>query len=696
MNLSKDKHERIIAYNKCLKKYFGHEKLKPQQIEIIDDVVYNKRDLLAILATGFGKSICYELPSLLLNKITVVISPLISLMTDQQSILQKLGISSCCLNSTVVNKAQLIDEIKNSVYSIVYISPEGLENQETLFRELASTNKLCLIGIDEAHASSCYGHDFRPAYKKLGVLKKWCKNVPMLALTATADKHVKNDIIEILKLKNPKIITSNFDRPNLYISVQKQTKLKNDIGKLLERFKQEKTIIYCKSRDDTDRISTEVNKMGYKCSPYHAGLYDAQREHIQKEFTEGKIKCIVATIAFGLGINLDVRLIIHYGCPQTMAGYWQECGRAGRTGLPSECHMFYQHKDKMINAIMVNDIKNKEYRRYQEQAIKEIEAYLYTDECRRKILLKHFQDDNIPDRCNNCDNCKSDRTKTDFTYPSYILLSLIRYFNDGFGMCMYVDILRGAKAKKITQIMKKSKYYGKGRELPAQKWKDLIKLLIVHKYISERQVSRFGGSTLSVTPKTVDWLEIMNEIYDNYLNNPATEINKEDRIEFVYNDGTRKAKDISESDTEIFKTLRISESEDIPHLDFDERIDLPDEESQKSTNNTIQTISNDDMIDDLVETIHKLYKKGNSVRKICKDLNITPDIVQDVLMCKATSLFNTVRRLIMKSDNTKLKDRFMSYEKIIEFLGDHTKENIDINKPKQKEGIIKKKEKKKT
>lgn len=505
---------RIIDYNKVLKKYFGYDALKGEQEIIVDKIVKFKRDVCAVLCTGFGKSICYQLPALITNKCSIVVSPLISLMADQQFKLEKIGINSCCINSTCKNKKIVMNDVINGKYNIVYITPESVECYESFFIDLMEHDRMGVIAIDESHCISTWGFDFRDSYTKLNKLREWCPNVPILALTATATKKVRNDICNMLNLKNPKMIVSGFDRPNLFIGVQRKTDLEIDMN-ILKKYKDKKVIIYCKTRDGTEKISEKLNELGINTDYYHAGMSEKNRDSVQKKFTKGHINCIVATVAFGMGIDIsDIRLIIHYGCPKNLESYYQEIGRGGRDGIASECIMFYDNKDMMLNNMFISDIQNKEYRAYQEQAIKTMEKYVHTMECRRKVLLKHFDEDNdkLPDKCNNCDNCKKETQKKDFTFDSYLCLSLIKDNSEKVGICMFVDTLRGGKGKKLYDTLKKSPYYGLGKHLSAEKWKELIDILTTNDYVYKKQISKFG-SVIGSTDKANAWIKTINKNY---------------------------------------------------------------------------------------------------------------------------------------------------------------------------------------
>ncbi len=506
---------RIKGYNKTLKKYFKLDKLKYEQKIIIDKVVHYKRDVCAVLCTGFGKSITYQLPALITGKTTIIVSPLISLMNDQQLRLESMNIKSCCINSVSKKKISEIKELAiKGEYRTVYITPESVAVSKDFFVDMINNNILGLIAIDESHCISSWGFDFRSSYKELSKLRDWCPKIPILALTATATEKVRNDICNILKLKRPRMVIGSFDRPNLYVSVKRKTIVSNDIKPLINP--DEKCIIYCKTRNDTEKLVNNLKAFKMPSEFYHAGMNDKDREQVQNNFSSGKTKCIIATVAFGMGIDVaDIRLVIHYGCPSSLEAYYQEIGRAGRDKEKSRCFLFYNNRDFTINNTFINGIKDKNYRNTQILAKNNIEKYLYTTKCRRKVLLKYFGDESdLPDNCGNCDNCCNLGRTKDFSYDSYLCLSLINSLSGKYGTCMYIDILRGSKAKKIFDSLKRNKFYELGNYLTVDEWKVIIGRLIENNYLESIQVSQFG-SNVACTQKAKNWLEKINKNHKN-------------------------------------------------------------------------------------------------------------------------------------------------------------------------------------
>ena len=540
--------DRLIKYNKVLKKYFGYDSLKPHQFEIIDTIIHDKRDTCAILATGFGKSMTFILPYLITKKSVIVISPLISLMENQKQKLEELNIPVCVFNNTNKNKVKEKREILGGENKIIYITPEYLLNCEEFVIKLYEMGSLCCFCIDEAHACSIWA-EFRPSYTHLGIVKDWLPDLPILTLTATASKKVREDIIKILRLDNPHIVVGSFDRPNLYIQVTSKSKdVERDITELLSKYKNESVIIYCKTRDDTDRITKIVNKMGINCLAYHAGLSNDEREEAQKQFTEGDLKIIVATVAFGMGIDIsNIRLIIHYGCPKNLESYYQEIGRAGRDGKQSECHLFYSNKDFIQNKFFLADIKNEKYHKYQEEQIQNIEKFIYTNDCRRILLLKSFDEDFTATNCKNCDNCKFKKNteKIDLTIACYQLLTLSNVLDGKCGGTLLINILRGSNSKNVTDYIKKNNLYGAGKHESVAWWKAVIRILINNDYLQQVQFGKFG-STLKCSTKGAKWIKNVSILYKS-----PDKIKDNDRVLLTATDEFKKLNPIKSNSKKI-------------------------------------------------------------------------------------------------------------------------------------------------
>lgn len=528
----------LESYNKILFKKYGYETLKPEQYNIIDIIINKKKDVLGILATGFGKSLCYQMPYLISKKCVIVVSPLIALMNDQKKELKKLKIPVVVLNSTCKNKEEEINDIlENDKNKIIYITPEYMQSCEAFIKTLVENDQLCLIAIDEAHCVSTWGMDFRKSYVELKNIRNWVSDIPILALTATASQKVRSDISKILQLNEPEIIVGSFDRPNLYISVQMRSKDQhNDLFNLLNKYEDDYKILYCKTREETEKLSDIINTWGFKSCAYHAGLSNDKREKIQRRFIKGKIKTMCATVAFGMGINIkNVRLVIHYNCPKNMESYYQEIGRAGRDGLPSECYMFYSKKDFILNKLFLESITDPKYKLYQEEQIKMIEKYVYYNGCRRIPILNKFDDNYNKKECSNCDNCcRKIDSKKDYSICAYLILDLINKLNGSYGINTYINILRGSNAKNITPYMKNLPYYNIGKFNSVDWYKDIFNGLMYEDFINERPIKttpRMIGYTVECTDKAKEWLKNIKNTYKQ-INDFDTDvvINKEDRI----------------------------------------------------------------------------------------------------------------------------------------------------------------------
>ncbi len=388
-----------------LKKYFGYEEFRPLQQEIIERVLAGK-DCLVLMPTGGGKSLCFQLPALMLEGIVIVISPLISLMKDQVDALNKKGISAELINSTLsqVEIINVMKKVQLGEVKILYIAPERLPVPN--FENFLRTLKISLIAIDEAHCISEWGHDFRPDYRNLKFLRNKFPGVPIIALTATATSKVSEDIVKQLNLTEPQIFISSFNRPNLSYEILPKKDSLGLILALLKNYKDKSVIIYCFSRNDTEDLVRQLNYHGYKSAPYHAGLNNETRKDNQDKFIKNEIQIIVATIAFGMGIDKpDVRLVIHHSLPKSIEGYYQETGRAGRDGLPSRCILFFSYADKFKQDYFIKGIQNEAEQENAQENLNQVIKYgnLYT--CRRKFLLRYFNEDYTKFNCGNCDKC---------------------------------------------------------------------------------------------------------------------------------------------------------------------------------------------------------------------------------------------------------------------------------------------------
>lgn len=388
-----------------LKQYFGYEAFRPLQQQIIERVM-EKKDCVVLMPTGGGKSLCFQLPALLQDGITIVISPLISLMKDQVDALTTIGVNAAMINSsmTAIEITEVIEKTRNGSIKILYIAPERLSLGS--FESLLHTLPISLFAIDEAHCISEWGHDFRPDYRNLKFLRTKFPNIPIIALTATATEKVRADIVHQLNLPAPQIFTSSFNRPNLSYEVLPKKDSFKTILSLIHEYSNESIIIYCFSRKDTENIAEKLNTYGHKAGTYHAGLSADRRRDHQERFIRDDIHIMVATIAFGMGIDKpDVRLVIHHSLPKSIEGYYQETGRAGRDGLPSRCVLLYSAADKFKHDYFIRQMSDNEEKDQVQNNLNQSVEYGTMNSCRRKFLLRYFNEDYSVNNCGNCDKC---------------------------------------------------------------------------------------------------------------------------------------------------------------------------------------------------------------------------------------------------------------------------------------------------
>ncbi|AGF85188.1 helicase [Moumouvirus goulette] len=507
---------RYKKVKKLLKIIYGYDSFRPKQYEIINRII-NGEDVCALLPTGQGKSICFQIPTLYLDKPAIIIFPLISLMEDQQIILNKLGITSCCYNSSVQNKYEMRQDILNGKYQFIFLTPESVIKLKDFIVELNEKRGISLVAIDEAHCISSYGFDFRKAYRELTLFKEILPQTPILALTATATHIIGKDICKTLQLKTQEPIKTSFDRPNLFLEVRsKSNKASNDIIPIIQKHENQSIIIYCVTKKETENIVKILKTFKIECGMYHGDLDSKVKSKAHKNFVNGKVNVMVATIAFGMGINKsDVRAVIHYGAPKNIEGYYQEIGRAGRDGKNSYCYAFYNYRDFAIqeSLIKTSTMTTPAYKENLLKLLGIMKNYLTAKRCRRQILLEYFEEE-YPDKCNFCDNCcgkikienTSLRSKQDVHKESKILIDLIESIKDrSFGAGMYINILRGSNNKNITANMRKSKFYGTGKNHSVVWWQEVIKNLIERGFLQYVSVGFKNIQVIKVTQQGLSW-----------------------------------------------------------------------------------------------------------------------------------------------------------------------------------------------
>ena len=490
---------------KILKKYFGYDEFRPFQKEAIENVL-NKKDTLAVLPTGGGKSLIYQIPAVMQEGIVLVFSPLISLMKDQVDQLNKIGIPAAYLNSTLSQeeKNKTYQKIQNqeaypqkaSGIKILYIAPERFFVGQ--FQEFLQELNVSLIAIDEAHCISEWGHDFRPEYRKLSILKSLFPKTPLIALTATATKQVQKDIIKQLNADGMTSLISSFERENLALYVHKKQDLIEQIISVVERHKNESGIIYCATRKKVESISAILNEEGYQNLPYHAGMDANARTANQNAFLKENVNLMVATIAFGMGINKsNIRFVIHANLPQSVEAYYQQIGRAGRDGLPSDCYLFYSSGDIATQEYLIAQSQDKTYQELSFQKLREMERFARGLECRHKYILNYFGEERKKYRCRErCDICLSKNIKErDISVEAQKILSCIFRVSYPVGVSTITKILSGSASEKTARFQSLSTF-GIMKEKTQDEIKGLIDILIDKEFI-KRETGKFPTLTLN-------------------------------------------------------------------------------------------------------------------------------------------------------------------------------------------------------
>lgn len=460
-----------------LRRFYGYDSFRPRQLEIIRELCAGN-DCLVLMPTGGGKSLCYQIPALLLPGMAIVVSPLIALMNDQVQALVANGIPAAALhsNQSDAQNAEVLTQVRNGRVKLLYVSPERLLLD---IERWPQNMRISLFAIDEAHCISQWGHDFRPEYAKLARIKEVFPKTPVIALTATADKLTRADIAERLALKHPAVFISSFDRPNISLTVKlnpgKQLKIRR-ICEVIDRYADDSGIIYCLSRKNVEQLAAELRLKGYSVAAYHAGMSPAERDKAQQQFIRGEVQVICATIAFGMGIDKsNIRYVIHNNLPKNIEGYYQEIGRAGRDGLPAEALMFYSFADI---ATLRSFIEEDNRMKINLEKLERMKDYAEASVCRRRILLSYFSETCATD-CGNCDVCLDPPTRFDATILAQKALSAIARVEEKVGISMLIDILRGsAKADLTRRGYHMIKTYGAGRDLSNREWNAYISQMI--------------------------------------------------------------------------------------------------------------------------------------------------------------------------------------------------------------------------
>jgi len=533
-----------------LKNTFGFNTFWPLQEKIIAHIL-NKKDALIVMPTGGGKSLCYQIPAMIFEGLTIVVTPLISLMKDQVDQLTEFGVPSLFLNSALdmVSFRRNVEQLRRNDVKLLYLSPEALLSQRTLAM-LGDLSVDC-IAIDEAHCISEWGHDFRPEYRKLAEVRSVFSHACCVALTATATPRVREDIRRSLNIDSKNEYVGSFDRPNLFLEVAPKTDAIDQILTLIDQYPNESGIIYCATRKQTETIYATLKSKGYSVRPYHAGLSEKERTQNQELFRRDDIRIIVATIAFGMGINKpNVRFVIHYNLPGSIDNYYQEIGRAGRDGLHAHCLLLFSYIDIHKVRFFIGQ-KSENEQRVANILLDHITGFAETDLCRRIPLLNYFGDANTSNRCGMCDNCRMDDEKKDLddlTIPAQMFLSCVKRTGEIFGAGHIVNVLRGSKSQKISKFEhEKLSTYGLGTAYSTRQWRYIARQLIQKGLLQ----NDYDHGSLKLTPKA--WKVLKGE--ETFLGQPGQAGKENGTVQKVHKDEADKY------DTELFEILRTKRKE---------------------------------------------------------------------------------------------------------------------------------------
>ncbi|MFI5171299.1 MAG: DNA helicase RecQ [Chitinophagales bacterium] len=476
-----------------LKKYFGYDSFRDTQEEIINYVVAGN-DTVVVMPTGAGKSLCFQIPSLMFPGLTVVISPLIALMKDQVDGLKNNGIAAEALNSSMSNEEQrmIFNRIASGELKMLYVAPERLMSEGGKFIAYLKQLNISLFAIDEAHCVSMWGHDFRPEYLQLAALKQKFPNVPLIALTASADEITRKDIADKLLISNAKIFISSFNRSNIHYFIEQKKNSFYEITEYLSKHPNDSGIIYALSRANTEAIAEQLNQVGFLAKYYHAGMDSQERSAVQEDFKKDNIKIIVATIAFGMGIDKpDVRFVIHYNLPKNIESYYQETGRAGRDGLKSDAILFYSYGDVVKLKKFAAVENNPEQSAIMLKKLDQMAGFCNANKCRRRMLLEYFGEKYDADNCGSCDFCLTKQNVFDATIIAQKALSAVKRTGEVFGMHYLIDLLRGSKSEKIRDHHKQLKTYGIGADISRDLWTNYFRELINKGYLKRDERGEF-------------------------------------------------------------------------------------------------------------------------------------------------------------------------------------------------------------
>jgi ATP-dependent DNA helicase RecQ len=539
-NLNEIEEKIMNREREILKNIFGYDEFRTLQMEIITSIL-NKKDALVVMPTGGGKSLCYQLPALIFNGLTVVVSPLISLMKDQVDQMTQLGVDAVLLNSSISRPEyyENINQIREGKVKLLYVAPETLLKNDIL--EFLESVKVECFAIDEAHCISEWGHDFRPEYRKIAHVRKRFPDAVCIALTATATARVRSDIRKNLELNESNDFVASFNRGNLFYKIIPKDNPLEQTLEFLKQFKNESGIIYCFSRDGVDRLYLNLKKQGYSVRPYHAGLSDEERQENQDLFLRDEVQIMVATIAFGMGIHkTNVRYVIHFDLPKSIEAYYQETGRAGRDGVDSTCLLLYSYSDIHKIRYFMDQKSDAEEKKAAMAQLNALVDYADTSGCRRIPLITYFGEEYNEVYCGMCDNCVSpEEHSDDITVPAQMFLSCVKRSGERFGAGHIIDILRGSKSKKINDFNHQTlSTYGIGKEYSKDIWMKLVRQFVKQKLILN---DTENAGVLKLTEKAYNVMKGAESVTGSI---------HEDKKRNFSNSGTK------EYDSELFEILR--------------------------------------------------------------------------------------------------------------------------------------------